>query len=315
VKALLHFAASPYFRQALDEAGAAAGVETVVVQEGDDAALARELSDTDVVLHILKPFTAAMMDLAPRLKLIQKIGVGVNTIELGAAQHRGIAVCNMPGSNSQAVAEMTLGLMLAVLRRIASLDGGVRLGTGWSLGPGSVDRTGEICGRRVGFVGFGSVPRRLAPALEALGARIRYSARSPHRDRPDDFRPFDDLLAESDILSLHVPLSDETRHLVDRRAFDRLPPGAILINTARGELIDERALVAALASGRLLGAGLDVFDGEPIGPDNPLTTLDSVVLTPHVAWLTPETLQRSLGVAMDNVGRLAGQDPLLHWVV
>ncbi len=315
MKALLHFAASPHFRQALDQAGAAAGVETVVVNEDDDAGLARELRDTDVVLHILKPFTAAMMDLAPRLELIQKVGVGVNTIDLGAARDRGIAVCNMPGSNSQAVAEMALGLMLAVLRRIAPLDRGVRLGTGWSLGPGSVDLTGELRGRRVGFVGFGSVPRRLAPVLEALGARFRYFARSPHRDRPDDFRSFDDLLAESDILSLHVPLSDETRHLVNGWAFERLPRGAILINTARGELVDERALVAALASGRLLGAGLDVFDGEPIGPDNPLTTLDSVVLTPHVAWLTPETLQRSLSVAIDNIGRLTRHEPLLHRVV
>ena len=315
MKALLHYGASPNFRRVLIEAGSATGVRTAVVSEFDDAALAQELVDTDVLLHVLRPFTAEMMNLAPSLRLIQKIGVGVNTIDLVAARERKVAVCNMPGSNSQAVAEMTLALMLSVLRKIPAIDRAVRQGAGWSLDPSTVDRSGELRGRRIGFVGFGSIPERLAPVPEALGATVRYFARSPNPERPDGFLPLNELLEQSDILSLHVPLTDETRGLIGAEALGRLPVGAILINTARGELVDEAALVAALERGRLSGAGLDVFAREPVRADDPLTALEFVVLTPHIAWLTPETLQRSLRIAMDNIARLARGDDLLHRVV
>ena len=311
MKAVLHYRASPGFRSALS---AIEGVELAIVDETDDAGFAREISGAEVLLHVLKPVTAAMMDAAPRLGLIQKIGVGVNTIDLEAARARGVAVCNMPGTNSQAVAEMALTLMLAVLRRVTVFDPQTRAGEGWRPDPAVLDRVGEIGGRTVGFFGFGASASRLAPALEALGARVIYAARAAKPGREDGLRDFDALLAEADILSLHAPLTDETRGILNAAAIARMKPGAIVVNTARGELIDETALAAALRAGRLSGAGLDVFAREPVDPANPLLTLANVVVMPHLAWLTPETLARSMAVAVENCRRLAAGAPLLHRV-
>lgn len=315
MKALLQYRASPGFVRALAIAGKATGIKTCVVDETDETAFAREAADADILLHVLKPVTAAMIDQAPRLKLIQKLGVGVNTIDLEAAKARGIAVCNMPGSNSQAVAEMTLALMLAVLRRIVWLDGKTRAGDGWSLDLAAVDSFGEIGGRTVGFVGYGAIPQRLAPVLTALGAEVIYTATKPNPAAPDGYRTLDQLLSEAGIVSLHAPLTETTRGLIGAAAFARMRPGAILINTARGDLVDETALAQALESGRLRGAGLDVFSQEPLRADHPLARFDNVVMAPHVAWLTPETLDRSLGIAMRNAALLARGEALLNRVV
>ncbi len=315
MKALLHYRASEGFRGALADAAAEAGVTAAIVSESDAAGFEREIADTEVLLHVLQPVTAAMIAQAPRLKLIQKLGVGVNTIDLEAAQAAGVAVANMPGVNSQAVAEMTLALMLSVLRRLSYLDPLTRAGLGWSPDLAQVDGAGEIAGRVIGFVGYGAAPSRLGAALEALGAQVIYTARGPKPGLPGRFVTFDELLATADIVSLHVPLTPETRGLIGRDALAAMRPGAILINTARGDLVDEAALVEALRSGRLRGAGLDVFAHEPIDPANPLLTLDNVTLAPHMAWLTPETLARSLVVAMDNCRRLASGAPLANRIV
>jgi len=314
MKAVLQYAASPEFRERLAALGAD-GIEIAVVAEPDKAKFAEQMRDADVLLHVLEPVTEAVIAGAPELKLIQKIGVGVNTIDLEAAKARGIAVCNMPGSNAAAVAEMTLALMLAVLRRTVVLDARTRAGEGWRLDGAMVDSFGEIGGRTVGLVGYGAVPRHLAPALAALGARVLYTARAPKDDAAGEWRTLDDLLAQSDIVSLHVPETDETSGLIDAPAIERMRAGAVLINTARGGLVDEPALVAALESGRLRGAGLDVFAREPVDPANPLLALDTVVATPHLAWLTPETLDRSLSIALDNMDRLASGEALLNRVV
>jgi phosphoglycerate dehydrogenase-like enzyme len=287
----------------------------VVVAEDDRETLRRELFDTDLLLHILTPVTAAMLENAPQLKLIQKLGVGVNTIDLDAAKARSVAVCNMPGSNSQAVAEMTLSLMLAVLRRTAFLDRQMRAGLGWSVDPLIYDTVGEIAGRTVGFFGYGAVPARLGPVLEALGAEVIYTATCAKPENPEAFRDFDRLLTDSDVLSLHAPLTERTRGLIDEAAFARMRPGAVLVNTARGELVDEDALIRVLVDGRLRGAGLDVFTREPMAPDHPLLALETVVLSPHAAWLTPETFARCLSIALDNAQRLRRDAPLLHRVV
>jgi len=315
MKVVLHYRASPLFRAALEAAAAAAQVDLAIVDEDDAAGFAREIADTDVLFHVLKPVTGAMFAQAPRLKLVQKIGVGVNTIDLDAARARGVAVANMPGTNSQAVAEMTLALMFAVLRRIGALDGATRTGRGWHPDPATLDSIGEIAGRTVGFVGFGAVPARLAPVLAALGAEIVYTARHQRADGAGRFVTLETLLESADIVSLHVPLGAETRGLIGRDALARIKRGAVLINTARGELVDETALVAALSDGRLRGAGLDVFAAEPIDPANPLLALANVVVTPHLAWLTPETLDRSLVVGFENVRRVRDSKPLLNKVV
>jgi phosphoglycerate dehydrogenase-like enzyme len=266
-----------------------------------------------VIWHVLKRCTAEMISAAPKLRLIQKIGVGVNTIDLDAAKARGIAVCNLPGTNARAVAELTLALMLAVLRRLPRFDAAMRRGE-W-LDPDLQDGIGELGGRTVGLVGYGAIPRLLAPVLIALGCRLIYTSRTPRTDALGEWRSLDALLAEADVVSLHLPLTDDTADLIDAAAFARMKPGAVLINTARGGLVDQPALTEALASGRLAGAGLDVFVHEPHDASDSLFQLPNVVVTPHIAWLTTGTFDRSFVLAAENCRRLAAGELLLHRVV
>lgn len=304
---VLHARPSPGFREAVD-AIFGPGVVTHV----DEAAPLDEVApDITALLHVLTPVTPEFIASAPKLKLVQKLGVGVNTIALDAARDHGVAVCNMPGTNSQAVAEMALSLMMAVLRRTCFFDARTRAGQGWTADPSELDQVGEIGGRTIGLVGFGNSAQLLAPALAALGAKIVYTARS-QRDVPYDYLPLGELLATSDIVSLHMPLTYETRASIDPFAMKK---GAVLVNTARGELVDEARLVEALTSGHLRGAGLDVFAEEPLPRGNKLLGLPNAVLAPHIAWLTPETLVRSLTVAHENCRRLAAGEPLLHQVI
>ena len=221
----------------------------------------------------------------------------------------------MPGSNSRAVAELALGLMIAVLRRIVRFDGAMRRGAGWDSIPELQAGAGEIGGRTVGLLGYGAVAAVLAPVLAALGARVIYHDIVEPPEAAAERVELDELLARSDILSLHIPLTPESDGLIDARALSLMKPGALLINTARGELVDQAALLAALSEGRLAGAGLDVFAAEPIADDNPLLGLENVVLTPHVAWLTGETFGRSLEVAIENGRRLVAGEALLNRVV
>ena len=314
MKAVLQYRASAGFRKALADR-APAWLTTVVVPEDDKTRFAEEMRDADVLLHALEPVTAAVMAGAPRLRLIQKIGVGVNTIDLEAARQRGIFVANMPGTNSQAVAEATLALMLAVLRRVPWLDAETRAGRGWSLEADTFDSVGEIHGRTVGLVGYGEVPRRLAPALIALGARVIVHSRTRHADALGPWCELDALLAQADIVSLHLPLTAETQGLIGSAAIGRMKPGAILVNTARGGLVDEPALLQGMRSGHIAAAGLDVFASEPVKTDNALLELRNVVVMPHAAWLTPETLERSLGIAFENCARIRDGRALLHQVV
>jgi phosphoglycerate dehydrogenase-like enzyme len=311
MKAVLQYRASAGMRQSL----AALDFPTVIVDEADTDTFVREMRDADILLHVLQPVTAAVIEAAPRLRLIQKIGIGVNTIDLDAARRRGVAVCNMPGTNTQAVAEMTLLLMLATLRRLADLDRLTRAGRGWALEPEIADDLGELSGRTVGLVGFGGVARRLAPILQAMGATVLYTSREPAADWPTQFRQLRELLPIVDVLSLHLPLTPETTAIIDAAAFAVMKRGSILINAARGQLVDETALLEALTSGHLRGAGLDVFSREPVAADDPLLQLPNIVVSPHLAWLTAETLQRSLAVIAENCRRLGTADPLLHRVV
>jgi phosphoglycerate dehydrogenase-like enzyme len=307
---LFHYAAGP------DLAARLAAIPALCITmcpEHDDALLARLLPETDVIWHVLKRCTAEMIAAAPKLRLIQKIGVGVNTIDLDAARTRGIAVCNLPGTNARAVAELTLALMLSVLRRLPRFDAAMRRGE-W-LDPELQDGIGELGGRVVGLVGYGAIPRSLAPVLAALGCRVIYTSRTQHADAAAEWRTLGALLAEADVVSLHLPLTDETANLIDTAALARMKPGAVLINTARGGLVDQSALAEALAEGRLGGAGLDVFVHEPHDASEVLFRLPNVVLTPHIAWLTTGTFDRSFALAAENCRRLSAGDALLHRVV
>jgi phosphoglycerate dehydrogenase-like enzyme len=283
-------------------------IEIVPDAAGRDVNLA--MAKADVLLHVLHPVTHETLAAAPRLKLIQKIGVGLDAIDLNAAHARGIAVCNMPGTNTQAVVELTLGLMLSALRGIPKLDHRLRETGEWALPPSAQGQFGEIAGKVVGLVGHGHVARRLAVVLVALGAEVLITGRRPIRPESGSYATKAELLERANIVSLHIPETPETRHWLDAEALARLKPGAIVINTARGGLVDEVALASALQSGHLAGAALDVFACEPLPAGASILAAPNVVALPHVAWLTRETLDRSLTAACENIRRLADGRPL-----
>ena len=308
MKIVFHYSAGPALAARL---AMLPGLDITVCPEADDQRFAAAMADAEVLWHVLKPCTADVIANAPKLRLIQKIGVGVNTIDLAAAKARFIPVCNLPGTNAPAVAEMALLLMLAVLRRLPQLDAGLRHGV-WASTPQAQDSFGELGGKIVGLVGNGAVPRALTPVLRAMGCNVIHTS-SRHSADPD-WRPLPALLAQADIVSLHVPQTEATAGMMDAAAFARMKRGAILINTARGGLVDEAAFLAALQSGHLAGAGLDVFATEPALADHPVFALPNVVVTPHVAWLTSGTFDRSLAIAAENCRRLNAGAELLHRV-
>ena len=311
MRVLFHHPCGPWLRQQL--AALESDQLTIdVVADADGPDLERALATADVLLHVLHPVSDAMMALAPNLKLIQKIGVGLDAIGLEAARTRQIAVCNMPGTNTQAVVELTIGLMLNVLRRISSLDHQLRVDGAWTLPLSSQGQFGEISGKVVGLVGYGQVARRLEVVLDALGATVLINSRTPVTPVIGTYATQQVLLQQSDIISLHIPETAETRNWLNAKAIGQMKPGAVVINTARGQLIDEQAMIAALESGHLAGAGLDVFEQEPLDPESAILSAPNVVTLPHVAWLTRETLQRSLKVAHENITRLRQGHELLN---
>src|SRR5271155_1154443 len=197
-RVLLHYGAGPRWRDEL-VAVADQNLQVDICDEADDELFYSLLPDAEVLWHALRPISASDIEKARSLRLIQKIGIGVNTIDIDAASRQGIAVCNMPGTNSQAVAEMALLLMLACLRRLPVLDRATRAARGWALDKDLLDRFGEIGGRRVGLVGYGAVARALTPALQGLGAKVSYTASAPKAEVNLEFVSLHDLLQRSDI--------------------------------------------------------------------------------------------------------------------
>ena len=314
MKVLLHYAPGPAWQRELASLDRQ-GLQVVWCDETDDARFYSLLPDAQVLWHLLRPLNADDIARAASLRLIQKIGVGVNTIDLEAAKARNIRVCNMPGTNSRAVAEMTLLLMLACLRRLPFLDRATREGRGWKLDCSLQDSYAELAGKTVGLVGFGAIAQMLAPILQSMNARVIYTDLKPDPNATDAFRELPELLSEANIVSLHVPLTSTTGNLIDRKRLAMMRTGAILINTARGGLVEQAALLEALKSGHLGAAGLDVFATEPVSPDEALLQLENVVVAPHLSWLTTGTLDRSLKVAVENCRRLQAGEPLLHRVI
>ena len=314
MQVIFHYTAGDRLKERLRELKTR-GLSVTVIAPAEDASFAEAMTTCEVLWHVLKPVTRAAIEQAPRLRLIQKLGAGVDTIDLEAARARGIPVCNLPGTNANAVAEHAIALMLAVLRKVPHFNREMRAGQGWSWPIERQGSLGEIGGRSVGLVGYGATASRLAPLLEAFGAKVFYTTRSEVPDARGTRVTLDELLERCDIISLHVPHNETTRGMFDRARIARMKPGAILINTARGGLVEQEALIEALRSGHLAGAGLDTFAIEPADATNPLLALDTVVATPHVAWLTMQTFDRSLDLMTENCRRLASGEELLHRVV
>lgn len=270
--------------------------------EVDDDTFGRELPEVDVIWHVLRPISAADLEAARRCTLVHKLGAGVNTIDVKAATRLGIAVANMPGANANSVAEGTVLLMLAALRRLPTLDRATRDGRGWPPDPSLGETVRDIGGCTVGLIGYGNIAKAVETIVAAMGARVLHT--STRDDGHPGWRPLLEVLGASDVVSLHLPLTDTTAGMLDRAALARMKPDAVLVNTSRGGVVDEAALVDALRSGRLAAAGLDVFTREPVAADNPLLTMDNVVLSPHVTWYTVDTMRRYLTHAVDNCRRI-----------
>jgi glyoxylate reductase len=275
--------------------------------------LAAEVSDVDALITLVSdPVTESVIRAARKLKIVANYAVGVNNIDRAAAAARGIVVTNTPGVLTDATADLTLALILALARRVVEGDRMVRAGgfAGWApdllLGR-------ELKGKVLGIVGPGRIGRGVARRARAFGMTVIAFGRSGRSDDDPDDPPrvsFDELLRRSDVVSLHVPLTDDTRNLFSRETFLKMKPGSFLINTARGGLVDEAALVAALESGQIAGAGLDVYENEPaVLPA--LLDDDRVVLMPHAGSATTETRREMARMVVEDVRRvLAGERPL-----
>ncbi|MDE2860806.1 MAG: NAD(P)-dependent oxidoreductase [Chloroflexota bacterium] len=265
-----------------------------------EALLAERIAEADVALSFAaSPFIRAVLEACPRLRHIAVFGIGVDNVDLDACRQRGITVTNTPGYSAATVAEKAIALALAVAHRMPMLDASVRRG-GWPQEP-----VGQLHGATLGVVGTGPIGQRVIAVGRGLGMDAIAWTFNPSEERAQEygarFVGLDELLARSDVVSLQLPLSAETEGLFGARELALMKPTAILVNVGRGAVVDEDALVAALQAGRIGGAGLDVFAIEPLPAAHPLTTLDSVVLSPHNAANTPQANRAGLELAIRNI--------------
>jgi phosphoglycerate dehydrogenase-like enzyme len=310
VRVLAHFTPGERVHQFLDPH--ADWLDVRYCAEDDADTFHRELPHADVIWHVLRPLSADDLELATRCRLVHKLGAGVNTIDVQAATRLGIGVANMPGANAPSVAEGAVLLMLAALRRLPTLDLATRQGRGWPSDPTLGETVRDIGSCTVGLVGYGNVAKRVETIVSAMGADVLHT--STRDDGTPGWRSLPDLLATSDVVSLHLPLTEQTSAMINADNLTLMRRDAVLVNTSRGPIVDEPALVAALREGRLAAAGLDVFAVEPVPADNALLALDNVVLTPHVTWYTVDTMRRYLAEAVDNCARLRDGRDLVNLV-
>lgn len=270
--------------------------------------------DADFLIVYQTGVSEELLRGSPRVRHIQLLSAGYDRIDLNLTNALNIPVSNNGGANSWAVAEATVGMILAVLRRLIEADAFVRAGR-WRGTIQGFD-TYELAGKTVGIVGLGNIGRKVAQRLHGFETVLRYTdavAADPAFEQRYGLerRSLDDLLAESDIVTLHVPLLASTKRMIGREQLERMKPGSVLINTCRGDVVDEEALIAALQKGTLRAAALDVFDREPVSPDNPLLKMTNVVLSGHLAGTTYDTFFRRARFAFENIqGIWEGKPPM-----
>jgi len=274
-----------------------------------DQLVARAAGKQALVSMITDAVSRDVIDAGTELKVIANAAVGYNNIDVAAARKRGIIVTNTPGVLTDATADLTWALILGITRRIGEGERLVRHGAwkGWTF---DFMLGAEVRGKQLGIVGYGGIGRAVAARGRAFGMRIAYTSRTSKDDPDAEAMPLDRLLATSDVVTLHCPLTPETRHLIDQPAFARMKRSAYLINTSRGPVVDEKALAWALRTRLIAGAALDVFEDEPkIEPE--LLTLENVMLVPHLGSGTVETRTAMADLAVRNVAAvLSGQPPL-----
>jgi phosphoglycerate dehydrogenase-like enzyme len=289
------------------------GFEIVpMARDASPAERARLLHDADFLMGSWVTTTVTLTEAdyaaAPNLKLLQVMSAGYEHVDLSLAARHGVPVATFGDAMASVVAEHTLLLILAVYRRLLQLDAAVRSGA-WRT---SEPELRELRGKRVGLIGLGYIGREVASRLRAFGAEVVYFSRRRHDDVPEvTYLRLDELLATSDVVSLHVALAPSTRHLIGARELGRMKPDSVLINTSRGPVLDQAALSSALSTGALAAAGLDVLDPEPPAADDPLLQLPNVVFTPHNAGQADAVWPRIVRTCFANVERVArGEAPL-----
>lgn len=278
------------------------------------ADLAAALARSDAVMAmVVDRITPEMLTAAPRLRIVANMAVGYDNIDPAAAADLGVWVTNTPGVLAETTADLAFGLLLAAARRIVESDRDTRAG-GWKTWSPTGFLGVDAFGATLGIVGLGEIGEAVARRARGFKMRILYHSRTRkpalEADLGLEYRPLPELLAESDFVSLHTPLTPETRHLIDAAALAAMKPGAILVNTARGQVVDQDALVDALRAGRLGGAALDVTTPEPLPLDHPLYTFPNVIITPHIGSASRATRARMAEMAAANIlAVLAGREP------
>ena len=280
----------------------------VIFADADPAIIDQYLEKAKVLVTSTKGISPEMLSKARNCVYIQKYGAGVNNIDIAQANDRNIPVGNVPATNSRSVAEYTLTLLLAVFKQIITAHNELAMNGKW-LKTVLRDNNHELTGKTVGLIGLGNIGKHLRKLLVGFDCRVLYYDAlrlSPEQERELDveFMEIDGLLAASDVVSLHCPLTEETRHLIDEHKIAKMKSGAVLLNCARGGVVDEAALYEALKSGKLLGAGIDTFEKEPIDKTHPFCSLPNVVLSPHNGGGTVEAVEAVVRGASENINSM-----------
>lgn len=279
---------------------------------GSEEAAMQAVRGADVVLVRESRVSRRVIEAMDRCKAVIRYGIGVDNIDMAAAAERRIAVGNVPDYGTEEVSTQTVALALAVVRQLLSHDREVRSGR-WSTGV--IKPMYRLRGRTLGLIGYGRIARSTHEKFAGFGFG-KVLVNDPHTQLPHDVQSadVDQICREADMISLHVPLTAETRHIIDERRLALMRPTAILVNTSRGGLVDQEALYRALSEGRILGAGLDVFEREPPDPAHPLFALDNVAVTNHIGWYSEEAMRElQLKTAQEAVRVLQGERPR-HWL-
>ena len=292
--------------------------QVVYPRDPSDEALRAEIADAEALVVSFYPrVDQALLSAAPKLKHLARLGVGMDSIDLAAATQRGILVTNTPDLTADAVAEFTMTLMLSLAKNITHCDRSVREGH-WEERLGIIRLNRELNGKTHGIVGLGKIGGRVAVRCQAFGMKVIYHKRNRdlemERKLGLEYVPLETLIAESDSISLHVPLTKETENMFDRKQFESMKKTAILINQARGKVVNEAALVEALKARQIAGYATDVYEKEPPDPAWELLKLPNVVVTPHVGGATVESRTRACITLAEDVARIARGEAPKHLV-
>lgn len=279
--------------------------EVVVHDRTAQLDVVRRAKDAEVVLTNKTILDGFILNLLPKLKYIGVLATGYNVVDLDVARQRGIVVTNIPAYSTQSVAQMAIAHLLNITQRVAHYAHEVHNGV-WSAQPDFCYWNTpliELAGKKIGIVGFGNTGQATAQIAEALGMEVWVYTSKPKKSLPKKYQKvtLNELFSACDVVSLHCPLTAENKEMVNSFRLSLMKQGAILINTSRGGLIDEKALEQALLSGKLLGAGLDVLSLEPVPNGNPLLKLKNCFITPHIAWATRESRMRLMNQAVENL--------------